>query len=494
MNILNIEQEHLADHQVKLVVEFEQELMEQYKRRAARKIAEKSKIPGFRPGKAPYDVIVRTYGDEAIKEQAVEMIVDDKYGEVLDQAGIKPGATGSLQEIVSVEPPKFIFVVPKEPEVKLGDYRSVRKPYELEPITEEDLEKILLNVRNSYATTESVDRAAQLGDMVYLKLTGKLDKVKEGEKEAFIDNVSYEMIVGGSETDPDTWPFEGFSKSLVGMSKNEEKVLEHKYPKDHSDENLKGKKAKFTVTVEEVKVLKVPALDEDFARMLGNFENVDALKEQVKDQAEHQRKHEYDDAYFDELIGQLVADSEIKYPPQVLEEETRDLVKNFEENLGRQKMDMDAYLKMRELSRDDFVGQEVKPAAIKRLERSLVLSEIANAEKIQVDQKELQQFVSLQMDSLLRSPGFENVKGQQAMQQLANAVMMDSANRLYNQKTLERLQAIATGMADALPDEVAETKSSDEKKKPAKKKTTAAKTTAAKKTVKKDTGNEPDKE
>jgi FKBP-type peptidyl-prolyl cis-trans isomerase (trigger factor) len=169
-------------------------------------------------------------------------------------------------------------------------------------------------------------------------------------------------------------------------------------------------------------------------------------------------------------------------------------VKNFEENLGRQKMDMDAYLKMRELSRDDFVGQEVKPAAIKRLERSLVLSEIANAEKIQVDQKELQQFVSLQMDSLLRSPGFENVKGQQAMQQLANAVMMDSANRLYNQKTLERLQAIATGMADALPDEVAETKSSDEKKKPAKKKTTAAKTTAAKKTVKKDTGNEPDKE
>ena len=126
--------------------------------------------------------------------------------------------------------------------------------------------------------------------------------------------------------------------------------------------------------------------------MLGNFESVDALRGQVRDQAERQRKHEYDDAYFDELIGQLVDDAEIKYPPAVLEEETRDLIKNFEENLGRQKMDMDAYLKMRELSREDFVEQEVKPAAIKRLERSLVLSEIANAEKIQVDQKELQQF------------------------------------------------------------------------------------------------------
>jgi len=491
---LNIELEQLADHQVKLVVEFEQEVMEQYKRRAARKIAEKSKIPGFRPGKAPYDVIVRTYGEEAIKEQAVELLVDDKYGEVLDQAGVKPGATGSLQEIVSVEPPKFIFVVPKEPEVVLGDYRAIRKPYELEPVTEEDLEKVLLNVRNSYATTESVDRPAQQGDMVYIQLTGKLDKVKEGEKEAFIDNVSYEMIVGGSETDPDTWPFEGFSQNLAGMSKNEEKVVEHKYAKDNPDESLKGKKAKFTIKVEEVKALKVPALDEDFARMLGNFESVDALREQVREQAEHQRKHEYDDAYFDELIEKLVSESEIKYPPQVLEEETRDLEKNFEENLGRQKMDLDTYLKMRELTREEFIDQEVKPAAVKRLSRSLVLSEIASAEKIQVDQKELQNIVSLQMDSLLRSPGFEKVKGQQAMQQLATAVTMDSANRLYNQKTLDRLQAIATGTAEAEGQGPEAVEPADGKKKSQKSKASPSKSAAAKKTVKKAATETPENE
>lgn len=491
MNTLKIEQEQLTDHQVKLVVEFEQEVMEQYKRRAARKIAEKSKIPGFRPGKAPFDVIVRTYGEDAIKEQAVEMLVDDKYGEVLDQAGIKPGATGSLQEIVSVEPPKFIFVVPKEPEVVLGDYLAIRKPYELEPVTEEDLEKVLLNVRNSYATTESVDRPAQLGDMVYLQLTGKLDKVKEDEKEVFIDNVSYEMIVGGSESDPDTWPFEGFSQNLAGMTKNEEKIIEHKYAKDHVDENLKGKKAKFTIKVEEVKALKVPALDEEFARMLGNFDSVDALREQVREQAEHQRKHEYDDAYFDELIEKLVSESEIKYPPQVLEEEIRDLEKNFEENLGRQKMDLDAYLKMRELTREDFIEQEVKPAAIKRLSRSLVLSEVANAEKIQVDQDELKNIVSLQMDSLLRSPGFEKVKGQQAMQRLATAVMMDSANRLYNQKTLERLQAIATGTAEAVAEETGPGESGEGKKKSPKSKASTTKSAAAKKTVKKAAAETP---
>jgi trigger factor len=494
MNTLNIELEQLADHQVKLVVEFEQEIMEQYKRRAARKIAEKSKIPGFRPGKAPYDVIVRTYGEEAIKEQAVELLVDDKYGEVLDQAGVKPGAAGSLQEIVSVEPPKLIFVVPKEPEVVLGDYRAIRKPYKLEPVTEEDLEKVLLNVRNSYATTESVDRPAQQGDMVYLQLTGELDKLKEGEKEAFIDNVSYEMIVGGSETEPDTWPFEGFSQNLAGMSKNEEKVIEHKYAKDHPDEILQGKKVKFTIKVEEVKALKVPALDEDFARLLGNFDSVEALREQVREQAEHQRMHEYDDAYFDELIEKLVSESEIKYPPQVLEEETRDLVKNFEENLGRQKMDLDAYLKMRELTREDFIEQEVKPAAVKRLSRSLVLSEVASAEKIQVDQKELQNIVSLQMDSLLRSPGFEKVKGQQAMQQLASAVMMDSANRLYNQKTLDRLQAIASGEAEAEGQEPEPVESGEGKKKSPKSKASPTKSAAAKKTVKKAAAETPDNE
>ncbi len=477
---LNIELEQLEDHQVKVVATFEQEVMEQYKRRAARKISEKSKIPGFRPGKAPFDVIRRTYGDDAINEQAIEMIVDEKYSDVLEEAKVIPGAPGRLDEVVSVEPPKFVFIVPKEPEVVLGDYLAVRKSYELQPVTDEDLERIMQNLRESYSTSESVDRPAKLGDMVYCQLLGKIVDPKEDEKEVFIDNISFEIVVGGNNADPDTWPFEGFSKKLVGMAKGEEKTFEHKYPKDNSDDSLKGRKASFTIKVEEVKALQLPEVDDAFAKQLGGFENVDALRIQIRDQAEHQRKHEYDDIYYDELIEKLVSESVVKFPPQILEEETKDVLKSFEDNLGRRKMDLDAYLKINETTKEAFLEDEVKPAAVKRLSRSLVLSEIAKEEKIKVEQDELKNMVTMQMDSLLRSPGFEKVRGQQEIDRLASAVMMDAANHLYNQKTLDRLQAIATGQADSKT-ESEEKKSANTDKKPVKKKTAPAKSESSKK-------------
>ena len=97
---------------------------------------QKAKIPGFRPGKAPYDVIVRLYGDKAIEEEAIETMVEDVYPSILDEAKINPGAPGSLEEIVSTDPVKLSFIVPLEPTVDLGDYRSVREDYKVETATE----------------------------------------------------------------------------------------------------------------------------------------------------------------------------------------------------------------------------------------------------------------------------------------------------------------------------------------------------------------------
>lgn len=488
MSELNIEIEQLADHQAKITVEFEPEILTQYQHKAARKIAEKGKIPGFRPGKAPFDVIRRTYGEAAINEQAIEMIVDDKYSEVLEQAKITPGAPGSLEEVVSVDPPKFVFIVPKEPEVELGDYRSVRVDYNLEPVTDEDVEKVVKNLQTSYSTTESVDRPAQTGDMVYIQLQGRIINPKEGEKEIYLENTSFEIIVGGSESDPDNWPYEGFSKVLEGMAKDDEKVVTHTYKKDDQNESLQGKKVEFTVKVEEVKLLKLPELDQNFVQMVGNFESVDALREQIREQAEHQKKHEYDDNYFDELLEKVVATSVVKYPPQVLEDEQRDILKSFEENLGRQKMDLDAYLKMREFTKEKFMEEEVKPAAVRRLTRSLVMSEIAKAEKVEVDQEELKNVVTMRLDSLLRSQDIKKLRGDKEMQNLTTALMLDTANHLYNQKTLDCLKDIATGKAaetpaaettDAIPEESEE--------KPKDKPSKATKAGSTKKSTKKAT-------
>jgi trigger factor len=127
---LKIEKQIQDDHQAKLVVEVEQEKMEESKRRAARKMAERGKIPGFRPGKAPYPVIVRYFGEQAINEKAIDELVEDIYPKILEEAAVNPAAAGSLESIENLEPPKLIFRVPLAPEVDLGDYHSIRLPYE----------------------------------------------------------------------------------------------------------------------------------------------------------------------------------------------------------------------------------------------------------------------------------------------------------------------------------------------------------------------------
>ncbi len=160
---MNIEKQYQEDHSVKLIVEVEQEKMDTYKRRAATKISSRSKVPGFRPGKAPYDIVVRTFGDAAITEQAVDLLIDAEYSNILKEADVNPGAAGSLESIDNLAPPKLTFRVPLAPEVDLGDYHSVRLPYEWQAPEQKDFDAALEELRQMYATTENVDRAIESG-------------------------------------------------------------------------------------------------------------------------------------------------------------------------------------------------------------------------------------------------------------------------------------------------------------------------------------------
>ena len=170
---MKIDKQFQEDHQVKITVEVEPEQMESMKRRSARKIARRVKIPGFRPGKAPYAVIVRQVGEAAIIEDALELLVNDIYPKVIEEADINPYGPGSLENVGSLDPPTLEFVVPLEAEVVLGDYRSLRRPYEPEPVKDEDIQDVLDNIRERQAVIEPVERAAEEGDLVTVRISAK---------------------------------------------------------------------------------------------------------------------------------------------------------------------------------------------------------------------------------------------------------------------------------------------------------------------------------
>ena len=442
---MKIETESRDDHQVKLTAEFEPEVTEKYKHQAARKIAKEAKIPGFRPGKAPYDVVRRLYGEKLIEEQAVELLVDDLYPQILKEAGVEPAGAGQLENIISMDPPKFSFIVPLAPEVKLADYHEMRQDYTPESVTDEDVSKVFRNLQTGSATAEPAERPAQDGDLVYAKVSGILTEPAEGEEAELIKETPLQVIIGENNPDPDDFPFEGFSKQLIGMAPAEQKKIPYAYPEDSKYEKLRGKKVEFTLTVESVKAMKLPEMNDEFAQSMGDFANLDDLRKNIQTQLELNRSNEYDQKYLNEFIDKIVKESTIEYPPQMLADEEKDILEDIEHDLSHQQLDLDTYLKTREMEKDVFIETEVRPSAKKRLERSLVLEQIAQAEKIELDRKELEKAVLQNMAELQNQPNQPKPRNNNEMRTMTNAVTIQTANQLLNRQIMDRLKAIGSG-------------------------------------------------
>jgi trigger factor len=461
---LKIETRPRDDHQVTLIVELETEQMEGAKHRAARKISERKSIPGFRPGKAPYEVVVRSFGESVISEEAVDLLLDEVYPKALEDAKLEPAAAGSLEKVEDLDKkPKFTFTVPLAPTANLGDYRSIRLPYDWKEPGEDKAEEAIEELRRMYAKTESVSRPIEAGDFVMIDLKGVKAKAAEGETPA-IDRPGLPVFVRDGERE-DEFPFKGFSKELVGLNVEESKAFNHKYEKDYKDENLQGQTVKFDVKVKMVRGSILPDLNDDFAKQAGPFENLHALRDAVKANLTTQSKTKYDDDYFARLMEKIKEKAAIKYPPQVLDHELEHVMEDLKSRLAQQGLDMAAYLKSREMDEERFVAEEAKPIAVKRLERSLIMDELAKVEKIEVNQEILQSSFEQTWGEFQGDAGFKkSMRGKsQPPKQLMNAVAMESANRAYVQQALNRLKDIATGQAPELPMEE-ETKKTTAKK------------------------------
>ena len=232
-NDLNIEQQPLENHQVKLTVQVEPSKLEEAKHRAARQISQQKKIPGFRPGKAPYPIVVRTIGEEAILEEALDILVKDIYPKAIEESKIKPYGPGSLENMPKLDPPTFEFIVPLEPEVTLGDYKKIRIPYKLKAITKKDINKVLEDLRERQVVLEPSDQPAKEGDQVYIKLSIKRINPAEGEIPSLVSDRRMPVVISSAKTENKAeWPFLGFSQTLLGLTKGEEKVFPYTYPED----------------------------------------------------------------------------------------------------------------------------------------------------------------------------------------------------------------------------------------------------------------------
>lgn len=450
---MKIETTFQDDHQAKITAEIAPEQFEEFKQRAGRKLAKKVKIPGFRPGKAPYPVIARQLGEGAIVEEALEILVDDMYPKIIEESGIKPYGPGTLENIQSMDPPVLEFVVPLDAEVDLGDYHSLKKDYQLPELDEKEVDSVLNNLRQRQVVLEDVDRPAQDSDLVTVKLSAKRAGAEEESDGVLIKERSFPILVQSkpssddeeseNKNNPYEWPFFGFSKHLEGLSVGEEKSFEYTYPEDAEQEGFRGVTAVFDIQVEGVKSRLLPELNDDFAKSLGEYDTMEELLKEVRDMLEEQNRDVYNDEYTESLLDEAIELGVYKYPPQMVERELDNLIQNLENRLQQQKMTIDLYLKSREMDME-ALREETRPLADKQLRKQLFLMEMAKAENLEVDQNLLIQETDNTMKYLTSGMPENEVKKFTNQENFQNVFSNVYVN-LLNRAALERLRDIANG-------------------------------------------------
>lgn len=443
---MKIETIPLEDHQIKLTVEFESDQFLQAKQKAARNLAKKLKIPGFRPGKAPYSVIARFVGDEAITEEGVELLVKDFYPKIIEEAKVKPYGPGKLENISSLDPLRIDFIVPLEAEIKLGDYRSIRIPYEPKSITDQEIEDYLQSLRRRFAIEETVERPAQENDHLIIILGAREFDADEINK-VIIPERQLSVVIADKEGQRrEEWPFEGFSRELIGVSAGDQKKVIHTFSDDSPYENLRGKTIEFSIQVEEVRFPQLPDLDDDFAKSIGDHENLDQLKADIRKSLEAQALEIYNEEYDDLIINQILSQSELKYPPQMIENEIDDVINELINRLYAQGLDLDTYLKTLGIDIDQL-REEARPVAETRIRRSLILYKLSEEENIEVDNEELQNNTARAID-IISSSLSDNERRITYSEDFFRMTVANVYAEMKLKSTLNHLRNIARGLQD----------------------------------------------
>jgi trigger factor len=395
-DVVKVTSERLPDAQVVLSIEVEPEQVAKAEQRAYQSLSQRIRVPGFRPGKAPRFMVERMIGGpDVLRQEGLERLLPEVYREAIIQEGIEPIDQPEM-EIVSTEPVIVKATVSVQPTVELGDYKSIRVPKVPVDVPYERINETIERLREQRTEWNPVERAAQAGDRVVIDVSGTIGAAPtlfdasgqpllqtEG-RESFIDSKNAELEIDLESTAP----LPGFHQELVGIAPKGEKRFQLSIPDDWPNEEQRKQSVLFHVVVNEVKEPKVPALDDEFAQGVGEYQTFDALRDDVRERLRQQLEHEAEHVYQDQVIREAVDRSSFELPPALVRRETERMVQNFEQNLARQRLSLEQYLRLTNKSREEM-QEEMRPQAEANLKAYLVLREIGAAEKIEVSEDEV---------------------------------------------------------------------------------------------------------
>jgi len=442
---LKIEQTYLEDHQIEVTVEADQETFEKAKHLAAKELAKGKKIPGYRPGKAPYQLIVNHFGESAIIDHALEHFLDDIYPKILEEVEQEPYGPGQVKEIKSFEPPTFIFNIPLQPEVTLGDYREIRIKFKKTKVASKDLDEVIERMLSQQASVEVVEHAAEEGNLVDTSLDGyPAENDPEDDENYLLKNQPLPVMIKSKEEDSTKeWPFPGFSRQLLGVSAGDSLELTYEFPEDETvDEDYRGKEVLYKVSVEGIRERILPEFNDEFVKTISDLETVTELKEQIQEELSTQREMEEENTYINQILEAVLEEAEVKFPPQMLENEIEGEVRELETRLKSQGMDLEMYLGIQDME-EEGLREQIKPNAEKRIVQGLLIGKISESEDLDIDPED----ITGEFQSIIQDHFGDDESSRTAYMKSGDSVALLNrvSSQVITKKTLDFLTAVAKG-------------------------------------------------
>ena len=377
MNVKNIEKN---GNQATIVVEIDKELMEQGVNKAYLKARKNIMIPGFRKGKAPRKMIESMYGAHVFYEDGLEEIFPQVYEEAVVKQDLKAIGRPNLTDMQISDDGIVTLTLTTEvyPEVTLGDYKGLEVEKAEATVTDEQVQAELDRMAQNVASTETVERAAEMGDTANIDFEGFDNGVPFNGGKG--DN--FDLKLGSGSFVP------GFEEQVVGMSAGEEKDINITFPEDYHAE-LAGKPVVFHVKLNKVTVTNVPAQDDEFAKDVSEFETLDELKADIRSKALENAQKQIDNAFEQACVDKAAENVTVDMPKALVEMELDNQMERFAYQLQMSGYSMEQYAKM--MGGDvNTMRNAFRPAAEKQAKINVMLEKIAEVEALEVTDEDVE--------------------------------------------------------------------------------------------------------
>ena len=452
--------------QLTLTIEVDEARVQKAMQQKARELSREINLPGFRPGKAPYDVVVRRVGEDMLRGEAIEDLVQPVFEEALNQAEIDPYAQATLDDI-QPKPLTLTFTVPLSPTVTLGAYRERRQELEAVSVSDEALQEALEHVQSHHQVIEVVERPAAEGDVVTLSGRGDLVALPATAEAETTADVATEADAAGDETtkaeagdevlfdeerleillDPKTlFPDTAFVENLVGLSAGDQKQFSITFPDPYEPEpEHAGREARFDVTVLEVKKRELPPIDDELAKLDGRHETLDELRETLRSDLTHEAEDAEKERLIEEMTDYLLEDAQLVYPPAAIESQLDDMVADFKNRLARSGWEFQDYLNLQGMT-EESLREDFRENAESQLRHQLALRQFILDEHIRISAADLEPMIEERVarfdNESLRESLRNYYRSGQGLDAISGAVL---SNKVY-----ERIRAILSGEAPDL--------------------------------------------